>query len=106
MRMRSAPFQIRRITAAAAVAILGLPGCSSLLTIQTPDKPISPIEFNMRVATHQFRHQFSRVVLEAADSIGAQGESDELRRAALLWKVGATSAIRSAAFQVSGNRSA
>jgi hypothetical protein len=96
--MRSAPIRVRRIAVVAAVAVLGLPGCSSLLTIETSDEPISPIDLNMRVATHQFRDHFSSAVIDAADSIGSQGE---LRRAALLWKVGATSAIRSAAFQVS-----
>jgi hypothetical protein len=84
----------------AALAALSLAGCS-LVTIDFPEDPLSNREINARVATHRFVDRFSRAVQDAADEIAGRAEDEAIQVNALRWKIGATGAIATAAFQVS-----
>lgn len=84
----------------ALLAIAGALCCGcSLLTIESPAKPLSERELNARVQTRDFARTFSTTVATAADRIAASSKDDAVRGNALRWKVGATAASRSAATQ-------
>jgi uncharacterized protein YlxP (DUF503 family) len=81
-----------------AIAAL-LAGCS-LLSIKSPEKPLSPRDLNARILAHAFSARFDLAVEQAADDIAAGAEDPAVRLNALRWKIGATSASQRAASQV------
>jgi len=87
-------------TAAVLLATLSLAGCQ-LLTIKLPDDPLSELEINARLATHRFVGHFSKTVSEAADEITATSKAPSIALNALRWKIAATAAVSTAAFQTS-----
>ena len=86
--------------AAVLIAALPLAGCS-LLTIELPEDPLSKLEINARLATHRFVGHFSKTVSDAADEIMATAQAESIALSALRWKIAATTAVSTTAFQVS-----
>jgi hypothetical protein len=86
--------------AAVLLAALPLAGCS-LLTIKLPENPLDELEINARLATHRFVGHFSKTVSEVADEIIESAETESTALNALRWKIAATAAVSTTAFQVS-----
>ena len=86
--------------AAVLIAALPLAGCS-LLTIELPEDPLNELEINARLATHRFVGHFSKTVSDAADEIMATAQAESIALSALRWKIAATTAVSTTAFQVS-----
>jgi hypothetical protein len=76
-----------------------LAGCS-LLSIKSPEKPLSPRDLNARILAHSFSVRFDLAVEQAADHIAAGTAAPSVRLNALRWKIGATGASQRAASQV------
>ena len=87
---------LRRLTPALAVL---LAGCS-LLSIKSPEKPLSPRDLNARILAHAFSARFDLAVEQTADDIAAGAGDPSVRLNALRWKIGATGASQRAASQV------
>jgi hypothetical protein len=96
--MRSALSVLRAATL--LLAALPLIGCS-LLTIELPEDPLDQLEINARLATHRFVGHFSKTVSDAADGISAATQDEPIALNALRWKIAATAAVSTTAFQVS-----
>ena len=82
------------LTAALIVA-----GCS-LISVKTPERPLSARELNARILTREFSYHFIAAVGSCADEI-ASGETDPAVRAnALRWKIAAAAASERAATRI------
>jgi hypothetical protein len=91
-----------RATAALALAPLmmgGLHGCS-LLTIESPGKPLPQRDLNARMLTREYADQFRSTVAQAADEIDARSNDPDVDLAALRWKISASATSRRAATQM------
>ncbi len=89
---------MKRITIAVALITLGLGGSlagCSLLSFESPAKPLSERDLNTRVATREYARMFVAKVERAADA--AAQANPELESDALRWKIGASEASRYAA---------
>ncbi|HEX3846798.1 MAG TPA: hypothetical protein VHV81_05405 [Steroidobacteraceae bacterium] len=87
------------IAAVLALLIGSTAGCS-LLTIKSPEKPLSPRDLNARILTHELAARFDVSVESAADQIAADTEDGLVRANALKWKIGASTASDKAASQI------
>lgn len=74
-------------------------GCS-LLSIKSPEKPLSPRDLNARILTHAFAARFELAVEQRADVIAATSGEAPVRLNALRWKIAASGAGERAASQV------
>jgi hypothetical protein len=84
--------------AACAAVITGVAGCS-LLTVKTPDKPLSTRDLNARVLTRELSTQFVTAVEQCADDV-VQTEKDPLvLQNSLRWEIAAVADSRRAAMQ-------
>ena len=72
----------------------------SLVSIKSPEKPLSPRDFNARILTHDFATRFNSGVEQKADEIAAGTGDAAVRLNALRWKIGATGASTRAASQI------
>src|SRR6201996_1684866 len=84
-------------TAGSIEALFG--GCP-LLTIKSPEKPLSPRDLNARILSHEFAMRFNIGVEQAADAIASQSAEFGVRANALKWKIAATTASDKAASQM------
>ncbi len=82
-----------------ALACAGLAACS-LLSIKSPERPLSTRDLNARVLTRQFSADFIASVESCADDIGAAHPGTPIERAALRWKLIATVQSERAALQL------
>jgi hypothetical protein len=83
------------------LALLGaLPGCS-LISLKSPEKPLSQRDLNARLLTREYSDRFQKVVAGTADDIATGSSEQDVQLAALRWKIGAASASRHAATQLS-----
>src|SRR5579863_2504741 len=82
-----------------AALLLGLAGCS-LVSLKSPERPMSTRDLNARILTRQFSADFSGAVEQCADDIAAQDPDPEVRRNALRWKIIATDQSERAALQL------
>src|SRR5207302_5095113 len=70
---------------AAAVCVAGC----SLVSLKTPERPLSNRDLNARILTREFSYHFIAAVGQCADDMGA-GETDpEVLTRALRWKIAA-----------------
>ncbi len=88
---------IRRIAFAALMMVTA--GCS-LVSLKSPEKPLSTRDLNARVLTHEFSARFIVAVGQAADGIAAGADDPAVRSNALRWKIAAAGASRRAASQM------
>lgn len=82
-----------------AVLATLIAGCS-LLSIKSPEKPLSPRDLNARILAHAFSARFDLAIEQTADEIAAETKDPAVRLNALKWKIGATGASQRAASQV------
>jgi hypothetical protein len=75
-------------------------GSCSLVSIKTPDKPLSTRDLNTRILTRQFAADYLIAVRQCADQIAAQDEDPEVQRNALRWKIAVSEQSQSAAMQL------
>jgi hypothetical protein len=85
--------------AALGVLAAGLGSCS-LVSIKTPEKPLSTQELNARVLTHEYSAHFITSVAQTADQIYAASDDKDVRLNALRWKIAAAGASQHAASQM------
>ena len=73
----------------------------SLLTIKSPEKPLSARDLNARILTHELAMHFNVSVEQAADDIALHTGEFAVRTNALRWKIAASIASDKAASQMS-----
>jgi hypothetical protein len=84
----------------ASIAVfLHLTGCS-LISVKSPERPLSQRDLNARILTREFSHGFIIAVRVCADEISTRDTDPAVRTNALRWKLGATSASLRAANQM------
>ncbi len=84
-----------RLFAAAAV-LACVAGCS-LISLKTPERPLSARDLNARILTRDFSYHFIAVVEQCADDIAANDSDPEVLANALRWKIGAAAESQRAA---------
>jgi hypothetical protein len=87
---RLAAFSV--LTAAAA-------GCS-LISLKSPEKPLSPRDLQARILTREYSARFIGAVEQAADQIAADTQDPDIRLNALRWKIAAAGKSQRAAGQM------
>ena len=93
--------RLPRALAVVAVGILaaGVAGCS-LISLKSPEKPLSTRDLNARILTHEYSARFITGVAQRADQIAAASDATEVRLNALRWKIAAAGASEHAASQM------
>jgi hypothetical protein len=94
----SAAFRLAGRSALAAL-LLSLAGCS-LVTLKSPEKPLSTRDLNARILTHEFAARFIFAVEQTADEIAAGSEDSHIQLNTLRWKIAVASASDRAASQM------
>lgn len=91
----------RRMVCAAALAAMmtSVSGCS-LVSLKSPEKPLSARDLNARILTHEFSARFTAAVEQSADEMSAGTEDPVVRLNVLRWKIAATGASQRAATQI------
>jgi hypothetical protein len=85
------------------VAALTLAGClsgCSLVSLKSPERPLSTRDLNARILTRQFSVDFIAAVEQCADNIATNDPDPNIQRNALRWKLAATTQSQHAALQV------
>jgi len=80
---------------------LPLLSACSLLTIKTPERPLTTPELNARVLTREISAQFAAAVDSCADDIAATEHDEAVLDNALRWEIAAIGETRRAALRVS-----
>jgi hypothetical protein len=75
--------------AALAALIASVQGCS-LISLKSPDKPLSARDLNARILTHEFSAHFIAAVEESADRMSAGTADPVVRNNTLRWKIAAS----------------
>lgn len=88
-----------RLRAIVIAMLLGLSGCS-LISLKSPERPLSARDLNARILTRQFSADFITAVEQCADDIAAKEADPEVRANALRWKIIATDQSVRAALQL------
>jgi hypothetical protein len=83
------------LAAAACVA-----GCS-LVSLKTPERPLSTRDLNARILTREFSYHFIAAVGQCADDIGASETDAGVLTSALRWKIAAATESQRAASRIS-----
>ena len=84
---------------ALAALLLSLASCS-LVTLKTPEKPLSTRDLNARILTHEFAARFIFAVEQTADEIAAGTDDPHIQLNTLRWKIAVASASDRAASQM------
>jgi hypothetical protein len=82
------------LAAAACVA-----GCS-LVSLKTPERPLSTRDLNARILTRDFSYHFVAAVGQCADDIGASETDPGVLTSALRWKIAAATESQRAASRI------
>ena len=78
----------RRACLLGCCLLLSLAGCS-LLTLKSPERPLSPRDLNARVLTRELAAQFLVAVSRCADDIEASEHDPQVLDNTLRWEIGA-----------------
>ena len=81
------------------VLCVGVVGCS-LVSLKSPERPLSPQDLNARFLTREFSHFFSVEVGQSADQIIATDTNPNVQVAALRWKISAVAESERAAMRI------
>ena len=92
----SAASSIRARLFAAAAVLACVAGCS-LISLKSPERPLSSRDLNARILTREFSYHFIGVVVQCADDIAASDSDPEVLANALRWKIGAAAESQRAA---------
>jgi hypothetical protein len=95
-----APVRLPRALACLTLALAGLSGCS-LISVKSPERPLSTRDLNARILTHEYATRFISGVAQTADQITAASDDNAVHLNALRWKIGAVAASEHAASQMS-----
>ncbi len=79
--------------------LLSIAGCS-LVTLKTPEKPLSARDLNARILTHEFAARLILAVEQTADEIAAGTDDPRIELNTLRWKIAVASASDRAASQM------
>lgn len=90
---------VRARTLLCGALLLPLAACS-LLTIKTPERPLSVAELNARILTREMSAQFVAAVNSCATDIAATEHDEAVLENALRWEIGAIGESRRAALRV------
>jgi hypothetical protein len=85
--------------AAVAAMMTSVSSCS-LVTLKSPEKPLSARDLNARILTHEFSAHFIVAVEQTADEMSAGTENPVVRLNVLRWKIAASSASQRAGTQI------
>jgi hypothetical protein len=85
--------------AACALLLASLASCS-LITLKSPEKPLSARDLNARLLTHEYSAHFIAAVEQTADQISSASADPAVRQNALRWKIAASAKSERAASQV------
>lgn len=88
-----------RRAAACAVLLACIASCS-LISVKSPEKPLSARDLNARLLTHEYSAHFIAAVEQTADQISAASADPAVRSNALRWKIAASARSERAASQV------
>ncbi|HEY3730383.1 MAG TPA: hypothetical protein VGL28_03885 [Steroidobacteraceae bacterium] len=91
-------FRLARLTVGAA--LLACLGSCSLVSLKSPEKPLSTRDLNARILTHEYSAHFITAVQESADQIYAANNDSQVRRNALRWKIAVADRSERAASQI------
>jgi hypothetical protein len=86
--------------AAACVVLLASIASCSLISVKSPEKPLSTRDLNARLLTHEYSAHFIAAVEQTADQISAASADPAVRTNALRWKIAASAKSERAASQV------
>jgi hypothetical protein len=75
-----------RLVVSVVTVFLGLTGCS-LISLKSPERPLSTRDLNARILTRQFSADFSAAVEQCADDIAAKDTDPQVRANTLRWKI-------------------
>jgi hypothetical protein len=92
----SAASSIRARLFAAAAVLLCVAACS-LVSVKSPERPLSSRDLNARILTREFSYHFIAVVAQCADDVAANESDSEVLANALRWKIGAAAESQRAA---------
>jgi hypothetical protein len=81
---------------AAAAVLLCVAACS-LVSVKSPERPLSSRDLNARILTREFSYHFIAVVAQCADDVAANESDSEVLANALRWKIGAAAESQRAA---------
>ena len=84
---------------ALAALLVSLAGCS-LVTLKSPEKPLSTRDLNARILTHEFAAEFIRAVEQTADNIAAGTDDPHIELNTLRWKIAVASSSDRTASQM------
>ncbi len=87
------------LAALACSAVAGLAGCS-LLTVKTPERPLSTRDTNARLLTRELASQFVTGVGLCADAVMRTEQDPRLQQNTLRWEIAAVGDSRRAATQL------
>ena len=91
------PLALLRVAALAAL-IVSLASCS-LVSLKSPEKPLSTRDLNARILTREYSAHFIAAVEQSADQIAAATQDPSVRVSALRWKIAASASSERAASQ-------
>lgn len=94
------PDSLRILAAAGMMTVLALLSGCSLLSIKSPERPLSTRDLNARIATRQFSVEFTTAVEQCADEIARKESDPVVLRNALRWKIAITAESLRAASQL------
>jgi hypothetical protein len=85
--------------ATCAVLLASIASCS-LVSVKSPEKPLSARDLNARLLTHEYSAHFIAAVEQTADQISAASADPAVHLNALRWKIAASAKSERAASQV------
>jgi hypothetical protein len=88
------------VSAVALAAMMTSVSSCSLVSLKSPEKPLSTRDLNARILTHEFSARFNVAIEQTADEMSARTEDPVVRLNALRWKIAASSASQRAATQM------
>jgi hypothetical protein len=80
----------------ACIVLVGVGGCS-LISVKTPDKPLSPRDVNTRLLTRDYSNRFVAVIEKSVVDIAASETDPAVLENSLRWEIAAVTESRRAA---------
>jgi hypothetical protein len=97
---RGAAFLRSPLRAAACAVLLASMASCSLVSVKSPEKPLSARDLNARLLTHEYSAHFIAAVEQTANQISGASADPAIRMNALRWKMAASANSQRAASQV------
>ena len=91
------PLALLRV--AVVVLLIASVASCSLVSLKSPEKPLSTRDLNARILTREYSAHFIAAVEQTADQIAAASQDPSIRVSALRWKIAASASSERAASQ-------